>query len=56
MEQEKATQFGAPWILIWKIEKPDRSSAIILERKLKNLSRQRLIDFMNKYPEGLIDT
>ncbi|HUW92391.1 MAG TPA: GIY-YIG nuclease family protein [Bacteroidales bacterium] len=49
--REKATQSGIPWRLVWKTEKPDRSSALILERKLKNLSRKRLIEFITKYPE-----
>ena len=51
MKQEKATQNGVPWTLVWSTKKPTRSSAMILERKLKNLSRKRLIDFILKYPE-----
>jgi putative endonuclease len=53
MKYEKATQNGAPWILIWSTTKLSRSSAIILERKLKNLTRKRLIDFILKYPEDV---
>jgi putative endonuclease len=53
MNQEKATQNGGPWALVWSTKKPTRSSAMILERKLKNLSRKRLIDFILKYPEGV---
>jgi putative endonuclease len=53
MNQEKATQNGSPWTLVWSTKKPTRSSAMILERKLKNLSRKRLIDFILKYPEGV---
>ena len=53
MKQEKSTQNGAPWILIWSTTKLSRSSAIILERKLKNLTRKRLIDFILKYQEGV---
>ena len=49
LKYEKATQNGAPWCLVWSIEKPDRSSAVILERKLKNLSRKRLVDFISKF-------
>jgi len=39
--------------LIWSCTKPTRSEALILETKLKNLSKQRLIDFMLKYNEGI---
>ena len=46
---EKSTRNGIPWKLVWSIKKPDRSSALKLERKLKNLTRQRLIEFVNKY-------
>jgi putative endonuclease len=47
---EKATKLGKPWRLIWCTRKPDRGSAMILEKKLKNLSRNRLITFMEKFP------
>ena len=50
---EKSTRNGAPWKLIWIIPKPDKSSAAILEKKLKNLSRINLIDFIKRNPEGL---
>ncbi len=45
---EKATRSGAPWILVWAVEKTHRSAAVILESKLKNLSRKRLINFILK--------
>jgi len=45
---EKATHPGAPWKLVWSTEKDDRSSAVKLEKKLKNLSRERLIKFISK--------
>ena len=48
---EKSTKNGIPWKLIWKTEKADRSSAMILEKKLKNMTRSKLIDFINKYSE-----
>lgn len=38
-----------PWKLVLSIEKETRSEAIILERKLKNLNRERLIAFIDKY-------
>jgi putative endonuclease len=47
---EKATAPYLPWDLIWFAEKPTRGEAMILERKLKNLSRLRLKAFMEKYP------
>ncbi len=50
---EKATRNGAPWQLIWSIEKPDRASAMALEKKLKNLSRKRLLEFIAKYDKGV---
>jgi putative endonuclease len=49
---EKATQFGRPWKLVWKCEKSDRSSAVRLEKKLKNMSRVKLERFMMKYPDA----
>jgi len=45
---EKATRHGSPWKLVWSTVKPDRSSAVRLETKLKNLSRERLIDFIRR--------
>jgi putative endonuclease len=49
---EKFTSKGKPWILIWVTEKPNRSQAIKLERKLKNLSRSKTIEFIFKYKDG----
>ena len=50
---EKSTSSGAPWTLLWATEKASRSEAIILERKLKNLSRKRTIQFINKFSDGI---
>ncbi len=50
---EKFTKAGKPWILIWSTEKSIRGDALILERKLKNLSRKRTIEFILKYSEGI---
>jgi putative endonuclease len=50
--REKSTKSGAPWHLVWKCDKPDRSSAIKLELKLKTLSRKRLEEFIARYHEG----
>ena len=45
----KSTAPYCPWTLIGFIEKDTRSESIILERKLKNLNRKGLIQFINKY-------
>ena len=50
---EKSTQSGVPWILVWKGEKATKSEAKSLERKLKNLSVKRTIEFILKYDEGV---
>ncbi len=49
---EKSTRSGVPWVLVWSAEKESRGDALILEKKLKNLSRERLIAFVRKYCEG----
>jgi len=51
--QEKATKHGTPWTLVWSTRKETRSEALLLERKLKNLSRERTIQFINKYKVGV---
>ena len=45
---EKSAKRGKPWKLVWSTEKEDRSSAVILERKLKNLSRRKLLEFISR--------
>ena len=45
----KSTSPYIPWINVLLIEKPSRSEAMILEKKLKNLNRDRLIQFIEKY-------
>ncbi len=47
--REKYTRAHRPWRLLGVIEKPNRSEAILLERKLKNLSRVRLMQFLEKH-------
>jgi putative endonuclease len=47
--REKYTAPYVPWVLIWSTVKSSRSEAIILERKLKNLSPKRLNSFIQKY-------
>ena len=43
------TKSYVPWILVLYIEKETRSEAMILERKLKNLNRKKLLIFIEKY-------
>jgi putative endonuclease len=50
---EKSTKFGTPWILLWKGEKITKSEAKLLERKIKNLSVKRTLEFILKYKEGI---
>ena len=46
---EKATKHGIPWKLALTIPKESKGEALFLERKLKNLSRERTIQFIQKY-------
>ena len=43
------TSSGMPWKLITFIDKETRKEAMALERKLKNLNRKRLEDFIQKF-------
>ena len=45
----KSTKPYLPWTIHWYCKKNSRSEAIILERKLKNLNRKRLMEFVAKY-------
>jgi putative endonuclease len=45
------TRYGRPWKVLWCTGKGTRKEAILLERKLKNLSRDRLGIFMKKYSD-----
>ncbi|MGC1471315.1 MAG: GIY-YIG nuclease family protein [Psychroserpens sp.] len=51
--ESKYTSSGMPWQLVMSIPKPKpkptRKAAAILERKLKNLNRDRLETFVVKY-------
>ncbi|MBT8302039.1 MAG: GIY-YIG nuclease family protein [Maribacter sp.] len=49
---EKATARYRPWLLVWFTEKKNRSEAMSLEKKLKNLSKERTADFISRYSEG----
>ncbi len=48
--REEATSRYLPWDLVWYTRKSNRSEAVILEMKLKNLTVQRTMDFILKYP------
>ena len=50
---EKYTQKGIPWILIWAKNFETRSEAVILETKLKNMSKAKLRIFLLRYHEFL---
>jgi putative endonuclease len=50
----KSTKPFLPWQIVGFIEKPSRSEAVILERKLKNLNTEDLKKFILKYFNKLI--
>ncbi len=47
--EEKSTKRYAPWELVCLIEKSDKSQALSLEKKLKNLNRERTEMFIKKF-------
>ncbi len=49
---EKYTKTYIPWVLKWSTQKPTRAEAMALEKKLKNLSKKRLLEFIDKYNAG----
>ena len=48
--KDSYTKQRIPWDLIWYTTKEGRADAFRLERKLKNLSVQRTLEFIRKYP------
>ncbi|MBR2648206.1 MAG: GIY-YIG nuclease family protein [Sediminibacterium sp.] len=46
---ESATKPFIPWELKCAIQKNSRSEAIVLEAKLKNLNKNKLLAFIQKY-------
>ncbi|MFP2994574.1 GIY-YIG nuclease family protein [Spongiivirga sp. MCCC 1A20706] len=50
-----STKYGAPWILIWFTQKKTRKESSGLEKKLKNLTKDRLIAFMLKYKSNVVN-
>jgi putative endonuclease len=48
--EEKSTAPFCPWVLVWHTTVETRSQAVVLERKLKNMtSREKTIDFINRH-------
>ncbi len=47
------TSPGKPWKLIWKTEKEKEGRAKKLCKVMKNLTRERLMEFFDKYKEDL---
>ncbi|UKN01215.1 GIY-YIG nuclease family protein [Paracrocinitomix mangrovi] len=47
--QVLSTKHYNPWQIAWFCEKESRSESMILEKKLKNLNRKRLLEFISKY-------
>jgi putative endonuclease len=48
--KDNYTKRHAPWDLVWYTTKDSRPEAFRLEQKLKNLSVQRTLAFIRKYP------
>ena len=51
--KENFTKKYTPWILVWSTEKPTRAEAMKLEKKIKNLSKARILKFCMKYKKGI---
>jgi putative endonuclease len=48
-QEEKSTANFVPWILVWHKLVSTRSEAVILEKKLKNItSKKRIRDFIKR--------
>ena len=48
---ETFTAKGLPWELVWSTSKSCRAEAMALEKKLKNLSQDRIRKFVDKYSD-----
>lgn len=46
----KSTTRYKPWALVWATKKSTRKEAMALEKKLKNLSKERIQNFIKEYP------
>ena len=53
--QSEFTSKTQGWQLLWSKEMPDRSAAVLLENKIKNLNCSRLCVFIQKYSENIVD-
>ena len=51
---ERFTKSASDWELVWASQKPNRTQALQLESKLKNLNRVRTNSFIFKYKEDLV--
>ncbi|MGE0567054.1 MAG: GIY-YIG nuclease family protein [Bacteroidia bacterium] len=51
---ENFTSKGVPWQLIWLTEKDSKKEAYTLEKKLKNYSRIKTVQFMLKFKDGVV--
>jgi len=49
---EKSTSPYVPWELVWMAAKDTRGDAMTLERKLKNLSKVRIREFIIRHGDG----
>lgn len=52
----QSTSPYVPWVTVLLIEKSSRSEAMGLEKKLKNLNRARLLQFLEKYKWYMVPT
>jgi putative endonuclease len=50
---ERYTRRGTPWTLLWVTSKSSKGEAMLLESKLKNLNRKRLLELLLKYEKDL---
>lgn len=48
---EKATNPYRPWQMVWVTNKESRAATMQLEKKLKNLSKGRIREFIKKYQQ-----
>ena len=46
---ENAAKTYTPWVMLLFMEKDSRQQSIALEKKLKNLSKERILLFIEKY-------
>jgi putative endonuclease len=49
---ERATAPYVPWISKCIIQKETRGEAMVLEKKIKNLNREKLLAFIEKYGQS----